>query len=45
MLKFDVLLVIHSIKIDNVVLFYFMENLVLFDMVISSMIIISHLKS
>ena len=45
MLNFDVLLVIHSIKIVNVVLFYFMENLVLFDMVISSMIIISHLKS
>ena len=38
MLKFDVLLVIHSIKIVNVVLFYFM-------VVISSMIIISHLKS
>ena len=46
MLKFDVLLVIHSIKMVNVVLLYFMEKYSLFDMVISSMIIIiSHMKS
>ena len=46
MLKFDVLLVIHSIKMVNVVLLYFMEKYNPFDMVISSMIIIiSHMKS
>ena len=45
-LKFDVLLVIHSIKMVNVVLLYFMEKYCPFDMVISSMIIIiSHMKS
>ena len=45
-LKFDVLLVIHSIKMVNVVLLYFMEKYNPFDMVISSMIIIiSHMKS
>ena len=46
MLKFDLLLVIDSIKIVNVVLFYFMEKYSTFDMVIKSMmIIISHIKS
>ena len=46
MLKFDALLIIHSIKMVNVTLFYFMEKYSAFDMVISSMIvIISHMKS
>ena len=46
MLKFDVPLVIHSIKIFNAVLFYFMEKYWPFEIFISSMIImISHMKS
>ena len=46
MLKFDVLLVIYSVKIVDVVLFYLMEKYTPFGMVISSVIIIiSQMKS
>ena len=46
MLKFYVLLASHSFKIVNIVLLYFMEKYMPFDVAISSMIIIiSHIRS